>query len=489
MSGHHSGPEFFDLSDPNDPFYADPFESDSSDVIVDAGFVTALDRAVVDALGESDRGVPLTFERIGRGAYAGFTVAEAREIAENPDHLAHLALLWQLRPPPASITANSVVDDPTGRWHRELQRGTQQPTPGRGRQRRFQPEPVAPERVGGGRSWGTILVAASVAAALVAAVLLGVSMSRKPADVAGIPDQTNSAGPSRSLPKSAPLGQDQFVVPWGPDAQLQLYVASVDGGSTPRRLAGPVNHRLYGASLSADRRSLIYIDDTAHSVRTMAVDGTGDRPLFDRLPSGCYGPGHVSLSPADENILVVQCVPKTGPSRLIVMTTDGDLVRRLPTGHVRVDDPSLSPDGRTVAYWASDVATGQTGGSIYTIGIDDSAAPVALTESAAGSDADPAWSPDGKSIAFRRSGANGNWDVYQMGSDGSNVKALVTGPDRDHKPAWSPDGRQLMIISNRDAKDQAVTSFDLYLVNADGTVLKPLGFSGKEVLTPTWWHR
>jgi hypothetical protein len=46
-----------------------------------------------------------------------------------------------------------------------------------------------------------------------------------------------------------------------------------------------------------------------------------------------------------------------------------------------------------------------------------------------------------------------------------------------------------MIISNRDAKDQAVTSFDLYLVNADGTVLKPLGFSGKEVLTPTWWHR
>ena len=185
----------------------------------------------------------------------------------------------------------------------------------------------------------------------------------------------------------------------------------------------------------------------------MAVDGTGDRPLFDRLPSGCYGPGHVSLSPADESILIVQCVPKTGSSRLIVMTTDGDLVRRLPTGHVRVDDPSLSPDGRTVAYWASDVATGQTGGSIYTIGIDESAVPVALTESAAGTDADPAWTPDGKSIAFRRS-INDNWDVYQMGSDGSNVRPLVTGPDRDHKPAWSPDGKQLMIISNRDAKDQ-----------------------------------
>jgi Tol biopolymer transport system component len=46
-----------------------------------------------------------------------------------------------------------------------------------------------------------------------------------------------------------------------------------------------------------------------------------------------------------------------------------------------------------------------------------------------------------------------------------------------------------MIISNRGAKDQTDGSFDLYLVNEDGTVLKPLGFSGRKVLTPTWWHR
>ena len=488
MSGQNSGTGFSDLSDPNDPFYANPYDSDSSDVIVDAGFVTSLDRAVVDVFDESAPGGSLTFEQIGRGAYRGFTAAEARSIVDNPDQLAHLAVLWQLRPPPAPITASSVVDDPTGRWHRELQRRTQQHAAGVDRLRPLDPDPTAPEHEGRGRRWGSLLVAASVAAALVAAVLVGVSMSRKPTDISGIPSPTNSAGPSRALPKSPPLAPDQFVIPRGPHDQLQLYVASVNGGIAPRRLAGPADHRLYGASLSADRRSLIYIDDTEHAVRTMAVDGTGDRPLFDRLPSGCYGPGHVSLSPADESILIVQCVPKTGSSRLIVMTTDGNLVRRLPTGHVRVDDPSLSPDGRTVAYWASDVATGQTGGSIYTIGIDESAVPVALTDSAAGTDADPAWTPDGKSIAFRRS-INDNWDVYQMSSDGSNVRPLVTGPNRDHKPAWSPDGKQLMIISNRDAKDQTDTSFDLYLANADGTVLKPLGFSGQEILTPTWWHR
>ena len=76
-----------------------------------------------------------------------------------------------------------------------------------------------------------------------------------------------------------------------------------------------------------------------------------------------------------------------------------------------------------------------------------------------------------------------------MGADGSNVRPFVTGPGRDHKPTWSPDGDQLMIISNRDAEDQSATSFDLYLLNDDGTGLKPLGFAGQQVLTPIRWHR
>ena len=301
MSGQNSSPGFSDLSDPNDPFYADPFEPDSSDVIVDAGFVTPLDRAVVHVLDESDPGESLTFERIGRGAYEGFTLAEARAIVENPDQLAHLALLWRLRPPPAPITENSVVDDPTGRWHRELERQTQQPPPGPGR-----PRDVRTRAGGAGARWPWPRVGNHSGRGECRRRSGGRSPRRgehvpQTDRHLRCPGPSTSAAPSRAvLPKSAPLALDQFVFPWGTDDQLQLYVASVTGSVAPRRLAGPANHRLYGASLSADRRSLVYIDDTEHSVRTMAVDGTGDRPLFDRLPSGCYGPGHVSLSPADE---------------------------------------------------------------------------------------------------------------------------------------------------------------------------------------------
>jgi TolB protein len=489
MSDRTSSPGFFDLSDPNDPFYVDLYDSDSSDTRVEADYVTQFDRAVVDALDSSD-GADLTFERIGQAAYEGFTLDEARAIAANPDQLAHLRVLWQLRPPSAQIAANSVPDDPSGHWHRRLERQAQQPRSPASRLEPPKPRSAKPRRAARGRAWGTVLVAASVAAAVLAAVLVGVGLSRRPTDISGFPTPANSAAvPVSPLPKSAPLELDRFVVPWDADGRMQLYLASVTGGIDPRRLAGPPNHDLFGASISADRRSLIYIDSTSQEVRTMATDGTGDRPLFDRLPAGCDAPGHVSLSPADENILVLQCNPKSGPTRLMVMTIEGDLVRTLPTGHVSVDDPSISPDGRTVAYWASDATTGPTGGSIYTVGIEDTSAPVALTDRPAGSDADPAWSPDGQSILFRRSGPDGNWDIYRMGSDGSNAQPFVTGPSRDHKPTWSPDGRQLMMISNRHAKVQSKTSFDLYLLNADGTGIKPLGFTGHEMLTPAWWHR
>ena len=40
MSDRTSSPGFSDLSDPNDPFYADPYDSDSSDTLVEADFVT-----------------------------------------------------------------------------------------------------------------------------------------------------------------------------------------------------------------------------------------------------------------------------------------------------------------------------------------------------------------------------------------------------------------------------------------------------------------
>ena len=111
--------------------------------------------------------------------------------------------------------------------------------------------------------------------------------------------------------------------------------------------------------------------------------------------------------------------------------------------------------------------------------MDGSSEPVQLTDRKAGSDADPAWSPDGTMIAFRRRVSNDNLDVYVMRSDGSGVRPVATGPAVDEKPAWSPDGRQLMIISNRDASGEQAKTYDVYIVDLDNGEAEPLGLTGR----------
>ncbi|MBW3598950.1 MAG: biopolymer transporter Tol [Planctomycetes bacterium] len=85
-----------------------------------------------------------------------------------------------------------------------------------------------------------------------------------------------------------------------------------------------------------------------------------------------------------------------------------------------------------------------------------------LTE-AKGYDAEGAWSPDGKSIAFC-SDRDGDPDIYIMDADGRDERQLTDAPGYDGGPFISPDNQWIVFRSDRKKENY----LQIYVIGVDG---------------------
>ena len=90
---------------------------------------------------------------------------------------------------------------------------------------------------------------------------------------------------------------------------------------------------------------------------------------------------------------------------------------------------------------------------------------------------DPAWSPDGREIAFAARHGRQR-DIYVMNTNGDQVRRLTNHPFEDNAPAWSPDGRRIAFYSSRGNLP------GIFVMDADGANLKRLTVGDHEY--PTW---
>ena len=93
----------------------------------------------------------------------------------------------------------------------------------------------------------------------------------------------------------------------------------------------------------------------------------------------------------------------------------------------------------------------------------------------------PAFSPDGKKLAFSAREVNGvDAGIYVANLDGGQLRNLSNHPAIDTSPSWSPTGQQIAFISDRSGSPQ------LWVMDADGSNLQVLVTEGGHCDSPNW---
>ena len=107
----------------------------------------------------------------------------------------------------------------------------------------------------------------------------------------------------------------------------------------------------------------------------------------------------------------------------------------------------------------------------------------------------PVWSPDGKQLAFvsnRTADAdrNANSDIWVMESKrGSTMRQLTTWTGSDSNPAWSDDGKMIAYLTSQLASYNAYDQSQLAIIPVEGGVPKNLSLKyDRNISTPRWSH-
>ena len=280
-----------------------------------------------------------------------------------------------------------------------------------------------------------------------------------------------------SSPAFAPDGRTLAFVRGSTSQPERICLAAVTGGE-PRCLTPEAN--ILGLTWTPDGAHLVYSSDRAGPPGLWKLPASGGEPeqlavgrdyaLRPTLSRDGRRLAYVHVS-ADANIwrFEISRLPgRSKPPTRLIASTWGD------------GEQQFSPDGKRIVFSSS--RSGTSTPEIWLCDSDGSNA-VQLTNFGGPVPGTPRWSPDGRQIAFdffTAPAPAGPLEIYVVNADGGPPRRLTSEKSSGAVPSWSRDGRWIYFVSDRTG------TWQVWKMSADGgkavQVTKGGGFAAFESL-------
>lgn len=277
--------------------------------------------------------------------------------------------------------------------------------------------------------------------------------------------------------------------------QSDIFVMKADGTGVKRLATRPLGDT--GPAFSPNGKRLAFEAESqgrniAYNVDIYAMnsDGSGlepitQEPTLDRMPSWSPDGTRIAYSRVDISAVFSSASASSSArsnrdssneNGIYTISVDGTGLRQL-TDEAEDEYPAWSPEGRSIAFGRLT----KDAGWIYRVNSDGSGLKKITDPPKGFWDSQPSWSPDGTEIAFTRASPR-RADVFTMNADGTHIRKLTKKTD-GFSPAFSPDGKKIVFVSNDDGQ-----TTHIYAMNSDGTNVQRLTMKTKVHDDAPYWQ-